>query len=135
MNHEDKLLREQYRRDWPTCELCPVIKRLVGFRCDGQNGVQVHHIWGGGSRWDVVPNLICVCNASHPGWVHQYVRESRIACLAAKVRKGEWDEAVLMECSGQFPSGWLENQIENGGLLEGFTLLAQECLDMIRVGK
>lgn len=126
-------LRRDYASSNPRCELCPTINKLVGFRCNGERGVECHHCLasGTGGRWDVVANLLCVCEPAHR-FCHEHPKEGRIASLAVKVKKHEFDEQVIFEASGQHLIGWLENQVENGGLLEGFCLLARDTLAVMK---
>lgn len=131
---KDLELRQRYKSENShRCELCWLLTRLgVVIHCEGDRGLEVHHgIPGAGSRWDVVEALLCVCRPAHE-FCHKHPREGRIAFLFVKVGKAEFDEDVLKRCSGQFQSGWLENQIASGDLLEGFTLLAEQCLDLIQ---
>ena len=121
-------LRRDYASQFPRCELCPTINKLVGFRCNGERGVEAHHVVGGtGGRWDVVPNLIMVCRPVHD-WGHKHPREFRIACLAVKLAKNEFDRDVMKQVSGVFMDGWLANVMEQDDLLEGFCLLASNTL-------
>ena len=121
----------QYRESNIACEICPLIKDLVPFRCDGNRGVQLHHCWPG-QRWDVVPGIIMVCNASHPDWIHSHSREALIACLLVKARKGEYDREMMHRISGRWVEGMVANYIEDGGTLEGFELLGREFLEAVK---
>lgn len=130
---KNRELRQQYRDANPNCELCPIISKLVGFKCTGHKGLECHHgiARGTGGRWDVKSNLVMCCTPAHR-WCHENTREGIVAAMAAKLGKGEFDSEELHAAMGQFPMGWLENQIENGGLLEGFALLAEQTLELMK---
>lgn len=102
----NKPLREQYRSHKPGCELA----RWIGC-CNGHgNGLQVHHITGGtGSRHDIWPNLLLICDEVHR-WIHAHPIEGRILCWLVKKHQGEFDVEHIRRAWGQCPLAWVEKK-------------------------
>lgn len=113
--HNDELVIA-YKLENPTCELW---HHLDGASWDKMRGawrrgkrrrpddlpVDHHHIFGGHAhRWDIWPNLICVCRPVHD-WLHKHPLHGKIACLWVKMTKEELDVDLLKECLGFNPIG------------------------------
>ena len=84
----------QYASENQRCELC------------GRPAIHTHHIFGGTRRLNYRSNLIRLCLGCHDG-SHEMPVVGKVRCLAAKVAKGEWNEAELNEAAGLNVIGWL----------------------------
>ena len=89
--------------------------------------VEPHHIFGGGNRWDIVPNIIAISRPVHD-WGHRKNPHAlRVAAIWAKLRKGEFDRDLMRACLGFDPIG----KIETYDLQEDWLLdLRMDVLEM-----
>ena len=102
----NKVLREEYRRHKPGCELAKWLNC-----CNGHGrGMSLHHITGGHARHDIWPNLLLICDEVHR-WIHAHPIDGRIVCWLAKKHLGEFDVKHIRNAWGQCPIGWVENKL------------------------
>lgn len=83
------------------------------------DAADVHHIWGGKTRYDYTSNLIAIAREPHDLFhsVGGWQAELRMLCMYAKARKaeihGDWRQFDLEEldfCAGLSVAGWTECQ-------------------------
>lgn len=133
---KDLDLRQRYRRENEhRCELCGVLAKLgVKLDCQGDRGLDLHHIVGGLGRWDQWSNFLMICRPAHD-WCHKMPRESRIVSAWAKLKKGELNEEEFKAASGMHLEGALEIAMSEVDLLPGFVGLGIDVVQELKKGR
>jgi hypothetical protein len=122
LKRNDDLL-DEYRENNPVCELYRGLQgrnwtrtvsqwRGLGFTGPDSCIVEIHHIFPGIHRWDLLPNIISVCRPAHDYVTDKpYSQNGNVLALWVKSEKGELEDEHIEQmtaCFGMNPMALME---------------------------
>src|SRR3990167_2234867 len=121
--HCNEALRDEYRRNHPTCELYAMLKDHADVNHCGvfvplrmlspEMSIELNHIFSDNQRYDYVPNLISLGWVLHRPLFHQNLPLGRCLCLMAKYLKGgdDWRPDELNRAIGRRCQAYLDYKL------------------------
>jgi hypothetical protein len=119
----NKDLTDAYRLENSYCELYHHLEgrqwdrtkhewKRLGFYNPDDMVVEIHHIFPGIHRWDVLPNIISVCRPAHDYCTSKtYGANGNVLALWVKSEKGELEDSHIEQmtaCFGRCPMSIME---------------------------
>lgn len=127
---EVKRRRAEYLAAHPQCEYTQAIGPKTNFPGNFP-ATEVDHIFGRNGPEDAAEhpsNYMAADHAVH-SWKTDNDRDGRIVAIWWKHRHGELDCDRIKAVFGQWPLGWLSNQLDKDGLPWWIREMAEEVLD------